>query len=292
MDIITVLMSVYNGELFLEEAIESVLSQTFGDFTFLIIDDCSQDKSAEIVASFRDQRIRFIRNGRNLGQTKTLNEGLRLIKSKYVARMDQDDVSDPLRLEYQISYLESHSDMAVLGSWFHVVDNIGGILYDFCPPTSHDDIVDCFVAFNPFGHSSLCMRTSIVKQLGCYPEEYKFAQDLGLLINIARHHYVGILSKPLVSIRSHNKQTIHEASAQYQVSREVVAYTKSALRSFDYDMTHRLRGRFTILLSTARLVAIRLGLLDAFCLLMDATTSVKACLFESKQASLKIMNPL
>ncbi len=288
MCLVTVLMPVYNGESFLVQAIESVLNQTFADFEFLIIDDGSQDRSSEIIMSFGDHRIEHIHNGNNLGQTKTLNKGLGIIATKYVARIDQDDISAPTRLEYQVRYLESNADVAVLGSWFHVIDDTGNILYDFCPPISHRGIINCFVTYNPFAHSSLCMRTNVVRDHGCYPEDYKLGQDLGLLIKIARHHKISILDEVLVSVRSHDRQTIHSVSSQLQKSMEVIRSTKMALRSFEYDGVHKVTGYLTILAYQTQILAIRLGLFPAFHWLISG---VKNYLFHSKRAPLRIVKP-
>src|SRR3990170_6306785 len=101
---ITVLMSVYNGERFLREAIESILNQTYRDFEFLIINDGSTDSSREIILSYNDPRIRLIDNELNIGLTRSLNKGLRLARGKYIARQDADDISFRKRLEKQVAF--------------------------------------------------------------------------------------------------------------------------------------------------------------------------------------------
>ena len=100
--ILTVLMPVYNSEKYLAEAIESILSQSYTDFEFLIINDGSTDRSETIIKSYNDKRIIYIKNKSNLGLIKTLNKGISLVKTKYLARMDSDDKSHPERLKKQI----------------------------------------------------------------------------------------------------------------------------------------------------------------------------------------------
>ena len=95
---ITVLMAVYNGEKCLNHTIESILNQSFQNFEFLIVNDCSTDNTIELIKSFEDPRIRIHNNAVNLGQTKSLNVGLKLTKGKYIARMDADDYAMPERL--------------------------------------------------------------------------------------------------------------------------------------------------------------------------------------------------
>ncbi len=113
---VTVLMSVYNGEKYLREAIDSILNQTFKDFEFLIIDDGSTDSSADIIRSYTDFRIRLIQNEKNIGLTRSLNKGLKLAKGEYIARMDVDDISLPIRFEKQVSFLDKYEDVKLVGS--------------------------------------------------------------------------------------------------------------------------------------------------------------------------------
>ncbi len=113
--LITVLMPVYNGEKYLRLAINSILEQTFTDFEFLIINDGSTDRSEEIILSYDDSRIRYIKNEQNLKLIRTLNKGIELAKGKYIARMDCDDISLPCRFEKQIREFQAnpHLDMVV-----------------------------------------------------------------------------------------------------------------------------------------------------------------------------------
>jgi glycosyltransferase involved in cell wall biosynthesis len=118
---ISVLMPVYNAARFLNESIGSILSQTFFDFEFIIIDDGSTDNSVEIIRTFEDARIVLVRNEKNLGISETLNKGITLAKSSLIARMDADDVSHPSRLQKQYEYMSKNLDCALLSSWARVV---------------------------------------------------------------------------------------------------------------------------------------------------------------------------
>lgn len=103
---VTVLMAVYNGGDSLRPTIESILGQTYKDFEFLIINDGGTDSSLDVIRSYDDERIILCNNKTNLGQTKSLNIGLRLARGKYVARIDADDFSFPTRLEKQLSIVD------------------------------------------------------------------------------------------------------------------------------------------------------------------------------------------
>src|SRR5581483_9504087 len=116
--IVTVLMSVYNGERYLREAIESILVQTWQDFELVCINDGSTDQSREIVLSFNDPRIRLVDNEQNLGLAKSLNKGLMLARGNLIARQDADDISEPDRLLKQVAFLEQWSEIVLVGSWY------------------------------------------------------------------------------------------------------------------------------------------------------------------------------
>ena len=109
-------MPAYNAEKYINEAIDSILAQTFTDFEFIIIDDGSTDSTCAIVESYSDSRIRFFKNEHNLGVAATLNRGLDLARGEYIARMDADDISLPTRFEKQAAYMDSHPDVVVCGT--------------------------------------------------------------------------------------------------------------------------------------------------------------------------------
>jgi len=137
--LVTVLMPVYNGEKYLAEAIESVLNQTFADFELLIIDDCSSDNSVEIIQSYNDNRLKLIINEENIGQSSTMNKAIELAEGKYIARLDQDDLSYKNRLQVQ---LEKISDLnkTILGSWAYAINQKSDIIGCIQHPVKNESI--------------------------------------------------------------------------------------------------------------------------------------------------------
>jgi glycosyltransferase involved in cell wall biosynthesis len=117
---VTVLMPTYNGAKVLREAIDSILTQTFGDFEFHILNDGSLDKSVDIIRSYADGRIRLEHNEGHLGLISTLNRGLDLARGGFIARMDWDDTSFPTRLEKQVYFMQVHPELGVCGTWIEV----------------------------------------------------------------------------------------------------------------------------------------------------------------------------
>ena len=123
--LVTVLMPVYNGEKFLNEAIESILCQTFQDFEFLIINDGSTDNSQQCIESFHDDRIRVINKKNNIGLVGTLNRGLENSNGTYIARFDQDDISLPNRLKNQLKFLERNEECSAVSCWMITINSKG-----------------------------------------------------------------------------------------------------------------------------------------------------------------------
>lgn len=115
---VTVLMPAYNVGAYIKEAIESVLAQTFKDFTLLVIDDCSTDNTAEVVHSFSDPRIRYEKNEHNLGLAENLNRGLELSDTELCARMDGDDIAEPNWLETGVKILDTHPEVGICSFGF------------------------------------------------------------------------------------------------------------------------------------------------------------------------------
>ena len=113
---VSVVMPVYNGSKYLKEAIDSILNQTFTNFELIIINDGSTDNSEDIIFSYQDRRIYYLKNEHNKGICITLNRGLDNARGKYIARMDCDDISMPQRLAKQVNYLERHRDVGALGT--------------------------------------------------------------------------------------------------------------------------------------------------------------------------------
>jgi len=174
---VSVIMPVYNAGLYLHRAVSSILSQTFQDFEFLVIDDGSTDGSQEVVRSFSDKRIRFIQNSQNTGVASTLNKGLNLASSKYIARMDGDDISAPTRLISQVALLERKCHLGICGAWVRTLDCNGkGHVIRF--PRDAETIRSFILFNNPLNHPVVMMRKSLIEKYQLrYDQSCLAAQD-------------------------------------------------------------------------------------------------------------------
>lgn len=177
---ITILMTVYNGGHFLKMAIESVLAQTYTDFEFLIINDCSTDGSLDVIQSFDDKRIVVHTNEGNIGQTASLNVGLQLAKGKYIARIDADDVAFPNWLEVQDVYLKENPETVVVSANTIVIDENNKILRNFICPISMPDMKFRSIMASPINHGVALIDKEVVLAHGGYDEQHKIIADYGL----------------------------------------------------------------------------------------------------------------
>lgn len=199
---VTILMPVFNGEKYLAVAMESILCQTFRDFVLLVIDDGSSDSSLAIAQSFDDPRIRVERNPGNMGLVKTLNRGLDLVQTEFVARMDSDDISLPQRLEKQVAFLDENPDIGMCGTAYELFHD--SVRQTIRPPCRHEEIVYGLLDDNVFLHSSVIVRMEVLNRHGLrYSEGYRHAEDYELWARLARHTHIGNLPEVLVRYRSH-----------------------------------------------------------------------------------------
>lgn len=201
---VTVLMSVYNGEKYLNESIDSMLGQTFKDFEFLIINDGSTDKTAEILKSYNDPRIRIINNEKNIGLTKSLNKGLRLTRGEYIARQDADDISMPERLEKEVEFLEMHQDYAVVGTFTKIINENSEILSFLERPIEDLKIKEFFKKDNCIVHGSSMIRKACLLDVGFYNELMIRSQDYELWLRLSKKYRLANIDKYLYMWRKHD----------------------------------------------------------------------------------------
>jgi glycosyltransferase involved in cell wall biosynthesis len=200
--LVSVVMPIYNSERFLDEAMESILNQTFEDFEFIIVADKSTDTSDAILDDFRekDDRIKVFDQER-IGLIASLNKGCQLAKGKYIARMDADDISLPHRLEMQLQYLEEHPEIGVLGTGIRYIDEAGRLGKSVRNPRDPKLIKFYLHLENCFVHPSIMMRRETIKHLGFYNPEAIDAEDYDLWARAAFVTQVSNLQDILLEYR-------------------------------------------------------------------------------------------
>lgn len=202
----SVLLPIYNAKKYLEEAIESVLSQSFDDFELLLLNDGSSDGSELIIDYFvkKDCRCRKL-SWSNRGLIETLNEGLRQARGDIIFRMDADDICLPERFEKQWSFLQQYPDCVALGSKVLLIDESGLPITEFPVLESHEEID--FENLKGLGsvitHPTVSMRKEAVLKVGGYRKNYKHAEDLDLFLRLAEVGRLANLPDILLEYRQH-----------------------------------------------------------------------------------------
>jgi len=197
---LSVLLPVYNAGDLLARAIESILKQEFADFEFIIIDDASKDDSAKVIREFanRDPRIKPIFHEKNAGLSATLNEGLALASTPYVARMDQDDESLPARLGTQYDFVKDKPRLAVVGSFVYHMGITPSHDTLVRLPVSPTEIARQLESTNCLYHPSVIMNRAMVLKAGGYREQFKNAEDYDLWLRLRKVHELENIPTPLL----------------------------------------------------------------------------------------------
>jgi glycosyltransferase involved in cell wall biosynthesis len=216
---ISVVMPVFNGEKYIDEAVRSILNQTFTDFEFILIDDCSTDRTSEIVKKFNDPRISYFRNSNNRGNYPCRNEGHELARGKYICVMDADDIAEPGRFRIQYQLMENNSEIGICGSYIKNIPS--GIIPRF--------ITDCeilrvaFLFNNYCSHPSIIMRNEFLKKFNLkYNEEFQYSADFELCARGLRYFKVCNITDVLIQYRRHQGQISWEKAKEQEKYADII----------------------------------------------------------------------
>ncbi len=230
---ITVILPAYNGATYLEESVESILSQTVSDFELIAINDGSTDNTFDILQGYskKDQRVVLIDNPGNIGLIATLNRGLSLSRGRFIARQDADDVSLPHRFEQQLAYFDRNPDVGLVGSTMDAVDEAGRRLEIYRFPETDLEIRFRLLFNCSFCHTSVMVRKELLDRYGlAFDHQFKYAEDYELWVRLLSHTKAYNFPDPLVKYRVVNSGVCKSFSAeQDQVahhisSRQLKAY--------------------------------------------------------------------
>jgi glycosyltransferase involved in cell wall biosynthesis len=178
---ISVVMPAHNAAAYLDEAITSILSQTFRDLEFIIVNDGSTDSTPAILKRYEelDSRIQ-VHHQENQGMISALNRGCRLARGEFIARMDADDISFPDRLEKQLAYIEEHPEIGIVGTWIHNIDKNGLVRGTWRPPTNSKMLKWTLFFGVCVAHPSVLMRRDLMTQLNFYRPDAEHVEDVDL----------------------------------------------------------------------------------------------------------------
>lgn len=204
---VTVLMPIFNPGQYLGEAIESILTQTFRDFDLLIINDGSTDRSADIVKKYADKRIKFVNNRKHRGLVSVLNQGLSLIHSEYLVRMDGDDISLPSRIKKQVNFMDTHPEIDICGTWFEVFWSATKRRI-FTRPSDPKACKAMLLFLDPVCHATTIMRMVKLKKYHLkFDPSFKHLEDYEFFNRVSQQLNFSNISEVLYLYRYHDKRT-------------------------------------------------------------------------------------
>lgn len=228
---VSVVMAVYNEEKYVKDAVESILSQTFTDFEFVIIEDGSNDGTLGILQGYEDKQIRLFHQ-ENAGLEESLNKGIRLARGEYIARMDADDLCLPERLQKQVDSLDAHPNVGMIGSACRIVDESSGVVRSLRLPTSNQEIRRYFLRENPFVHSSVMIRRAALDKVGLYDPRFLWG-DYALWVRVASQFEVANLAEELI-IRRERTTSSYKRIPKSRIFREKLRVQWMAFRSLPF----------------------------------------------------------
>ena len=235
---VTVLMAVFNGERYLQAAIESILKQGFADFEFIIVDDGSTDDTPRILADCADSRVRVLHNPQNIGLTKSLNRGLNAARGEYIARQDADDRSTPTRLREQAAYLDAHPKAVLVTGNLEIINAEGetvGIQQRAAPP----EVVKFKMLFYNHigGHGQVMFRRQIALDANGYDESRRYSQDYDLWLRLMNRGDIIILPRVWLQWRRHDGGISSEKfTEQEQISLALSQAALECLTGMDFSL--------------------------------------------------------
>lgn len=221
--LISIILSTYNGEWYIRESIDSILWQSFQDFEFIIINDASSDRVDDIIRYYQKQepRIHYIKNKSNIWLTRSLNKGIKQVKWKYIARIDDDDIwSDIHKLEKQFAFMEKNPSYWICGTSIIQISQWWTETSKMIMRTSDQEIRNNLLQSNQFTHSSILIRKSILDNLWGYDPRYNGAEDYELWLRIWEVSKLHNLPDYCVKYRIHHASI----SQQKHIQQELLAF--------------------------------------------------------------------
>jgi|SRR6266850_1965574 len=234
---ISIVLPVYNGERYLQEAIDSVRSQSYEDYEFIVWDDHSSDTSSEIIAQCKDERVRSFSNATNIGLFGTLNLAIAEARGELLRLFSQDDILKPNCLEAEARFHAQHPEVAVAHAPYDVIDESGVVII---PSEESDQPAVCSTAFAaqmmfyygclPGNISNVSLKRAVFDKVGLFREDLIIAGDFEMWVRIAGQNSVGYINESLLCVRSHPEQLSRQRCAYVIAMQEEQPLYETLLR--------------------------------------------------------------
>lgn len=246
---VSVIMPAYNAELYISTAIESILNQTYKDFEFIIVNDCSTDSTLEIIRKYakNDKRIKVISNQENQRIAKTLNNALREAKGEYVARMDADDWSYPERIAKQVKLMDGNPNISISSGNMEICDENLKVINTSKFPSSDEEIRKVFLQYNPTVSPAMIWRRKFSEEIGGFKID-TMSEDYMFFIDMSSKGEVANLKDILIKYRVLNTSASSTQMRRAHLSTIQIALTGHLRYHYPLSVKTRIvmMGRFII----------------------------------------------
>lgn len=234
-------MPVYCNAAHIEQAVESILNQTFTNFELIIIDDASTDDTLQRIKKHNDPRIQVIEKKQNTGYTESLNLGIDLAKGQYIARMDGDDISHPLRFEKQVALLDAEPDVILCGTWYRIL----GTVKEVHPPIRNFGIRRALRRNNALAHASVMIRKQTLLQNNLrYNPDMQPSEDYDLWVRMLPFGKLKNIPEVLLDYRLHPGQVSQVQNELQQQKADLVRMKINASAAGENQIIEKLMPGF------------------------------------------------
>lgn len=239
--LVSVIMPAYNAEKYIEAAICSILNQTYTNLELVIVEDCSTDKTLDVVCKYTDSRITLIQNEENKGIAYSTNLGIKLARGKYIALMDDDDIAAEDRLDLQVKYLEEHTEIDILGGRSIDIDSQGKVLRRGGIPRNNPKYIKAVLLFKcmDFRNGTAMIRKSFIEEHNLqYQENCYGMQDYKFYIDSSKVGNISTIDNVLLYYREHGGNETKRRMQEYKEQRrkKYAEFQRESLRVSGYKL--------------------------------------------------------
>jgi glycosyltransferase involved in cell wall biosynthesis len=283
---VSIVMTIYNAELFLKDAVDSIVSQTFRDWELIAVENGSSDGSLSIIKSYNDKRIRLFALPENIGRTPALNFGCQKAVGEYIAILDADDLAERDRIKLQVEFMDTNQAIGMVAGWAKMIDQSGKITAYFQPP-AYPALVNENLSWSmPIVHSTMLIRRSILlDECGGYLQRFDIGQDWDLCIRVAEKYPVCVLETVLGSWRRY-PSSITGSSANFLKGRlevlRILEYAQVLCRSKKSKNQNR-RHKAINALACSYYFLLNLQVIDFIKYICSAFYADPLCLFANQK---------
>jgi len=228
---VSVVMTAYNSEEYINMSINSIVNQTYKNWEFVIINDHSNDGTEDILNNYKSKKIKVLNLKKNIGPYRCLDLGFKLCAGKYIAILDSDDVSHKNRLKAQVVELEKNKNIGLVATWHKIINENNKIInFIKTPEDSKFNII--FPCQNLICNSSTMFRRKLIKELKFYNKNFFYSYDYNFYLKIFKKYKVKVIKNFYTLYRSHSKQRTKSKELKRIIYSENIIHLKWAKKNF------------------------------------------------------------